>query len=295
MASHDHRDDIFTNTGYGSHNLSSLPIYNTTKGETHDLPPTIGLRGAVDVTENHMSWLGQGDDQHHGGDYEHHGHHRDHGEHHRDNDFFHGHGDHHHVSTPAIHGTPGDDALTIRPGDIAFTGRGDDTITISPVIGTGDVTGPDRAFVFGGPGNDMIIDQSIKENPFPVTASGGPGNDTFTALSGADPSHTTFFTGGPGHDVFEFSTQPFEGASNVTITDFSRHDAIKIDVNAADPPTIDFTNNGAFTDLTAMANGATVDLHLAGHFDPSQFHVANDGQGHDIITYGQGHSDWLLS
>src|SRR5690242_9400217 len=116
-----------------------------------------------------------------------------------------------------LHGTPGADDLTIRPGDTVHTGAGDDTVTISPVIGTGDVTGHDRATVFLGPGNDTVIDQSVKESTFPVTAHGGAGNDTFVALTGGDPTQTTFFTGGAGHDLFEFSTQPFHGANNITI------------------------------------------------------------------------------
>jgi hypothetical protein len=191
-----------------------------------------------------------------------------------------------------IQGTSGDDTLTIHPGDTAFTHAGDDTVTISPVIGTGPVTGADRAFVFAGPGNDTIIDQAVKESQFPVTAKGGPGNDTFVALS-ADAAETTFFTGGPGHDLFVFSTEPFHGAGNVTVTDFSRHDAIQLDVNPSDLPTISFVDHGKFTELTAAANGATVDLHLSGHFDPNQFHVVNDGQNHEIITYG--HSDWMFA
>lgn len=193
-----------------------------------------------------------------------------------------------------IHGTPGPDDLTIHPGDTVHTGAGDDTITISPVIGTGDVTGHDLATVFAGPGNDTIIDQSVKESTFPVDAHGGPGNDTFVALTGGDPTQTSHFTGGAGHDLFEFSTEPFHGADNFVITDFGRHDAIQIDVNPSDLPAITFTDTGHHsTDLSAVANGATVNVELAGNFDTSQFHVTNDGQGHDIITYG--HSDFLLS
>jgi hypothetical protein len=134
----------------------------------------------------------------------------------------------------------------------------------------------------------------VKESTFPVTASGGPGNDTFIALTGGDPSQTTFFTGGPGHDLFQFSTEPFTGASNITITDFSRHDAIQIDVNSSDLPNITFTNNGNSTEVSAVANGAQVHLQLTGQFDTSQFNVTNDGQGHEIITYGHA-GQWFLS
>jgi hypothetical protein len=190
-------------------------------------------------------------------------------------------------------GTPHDDTLTIRPGDTAVTHAGDDTITIAPVIGGGDVTGPDRAFVFAGPGNDTIIDLSVTLSEFPVTAEGGPGNDTFVALSTAS-AETTFFTGGPGHDVFHFSADAFHGASNVTITDFSRQDAILLDVNSSDLPTITFTNNSGGTEFAAVANGAQVHVELAGSFDTSLFHVASDGAGHDIITYGNHSSDFLL-
>jgi hypothetical protein len=190
---------------------------------------------------------------------------------------------------PTAVGTPHDDTITIRPGDTAFGLPGDDTITVSPLIGTGGSL--DRAFVFGGPGNDTIIDQAITGAQFPVTAEGGPGNDTFVALSAAATA-TTFFTGGPGQDTFHFSTEPFHGANNVTITDFGRHDGILIDLNPSDLPTVTFTNNAGGTELAAVANGAQVHVELQGSFDTSQFHVTNDGAGHDVITYG--HSDFHL-
>jgi hypothetical protein len=192
-------------------------------------------------------------------------------------------------SDPTVVGTPHDDSFTIRPGDTGIGLAGDDTITVSPLIGTGGSL--DRATVLGGPGNDTIIDQAITGAQFAVTANGGPGNDTFIALS-AGAADTTFFTGGPGHDTFHFSTEPFHGASNITITDFGRQDGIVIDVNAADPPTVTFTNNAGGTELAAVANGAQVHVELQGSFDTSQFHVTNDGAGHDVITYG--HSDFHL-
>jgi hypothetical protein len=190
---------------------------------------------------------------------------------------------------PTVVGTPHDDTFTIRPGDTAFGLAGDDTITISPLLGTGGPLG--RAFVFGGPGNDTIINEAIPREPggaFPVTAVGGPGNDTFISLSSGD----NLFTGGPGQDVFHFSTEPRDGGG-ATITDFSQHDAILIDINPADVPTVTFTNNAGGTEVAAVANGAQVFVELQGTFDTSLFHVTNDGMGHDVITYG--HSDFHLA
>ncbi|MGE5539148.1 MAG: hypothetical protein ACM30I_11050 [Gemmatimonas sp.] len=196
------------------------------------------------------------------------------------------------IPTSFERGSPQADDMTIHPGDLAFAGAGDDTVTISPVIGTGDVTGTDRAYVLAGQGDDTIIDQAVTDGEFPVTAFGGPGNDTFVALSpGSD--QTTYFTGGAGHDLFHFSDQAFHGADNVTITDFGLHDAVMIDVNPSDQPAITFDDHGDTTTLNAVANGAQVHLTLAGNFDESQFHVADDGQGHAVITYGD--SDWLVS
>jgi len=199
-----------------------------------------------------------------------------------------------HLPGHVVVGTEGNDTLTGRPGDAVFGLKGDDAITIAPVIGTGDVTGEERAFVFAGPGNDTITDLSVKESVFPVTAFGGKGDDTFIISSVDDPNHTTFFAGGQGHDTFAFSLQPFHSVTNTTVLDFGRHDAIRLDVDPNNPEQIAFVDHGGFTELRATtATGATVDLHLTGHFDENQFHVAHDGQGHALITYG--HGDGLAS
>jgi hypothetical protein len=100
------------------------------------------------------------------------------------------------------------------------------------------------------------------------------------------------FTGGPGHDVFQFSTE-FRNGGGATITDFSHQDTILIDIDPAFPPTITFTNSGTSTTVDAVAAGASVHVVMQGTFDTSLFHVANDGAGHDVITYGHG-NDFLL-
>jgi hypothetical protein len=191
-----------------------------------------------------------------------------------------------------ITGTPHADTLTIHPGDSGIGLAGADSITATPIAGMGSTA---RAFVDAGPGNDTIVDLANNAtSQFPVTADGGPGNDTFVALA-THTTETTSFTGGPGHDTFEFSTLPFTGASNVTITDFSKQDHVVIDVNSSDLPAVTFTGNSGGTELAAVANGAQVHVQLAG-VDPSQLHVVNDGAGHDIITLGpeHGHSDFML-
>jgi hypothetical protein len=197
------------------------------------------------------------------------------------------------TNDPTVVGTPHDDTFTIHPGDTGIGLAGDDSITVAPLLGTGGSV--DRAFVFGGPGNDTIIDDAIGREPggvFPVTADGGPGNDTFVATAGGATEANTLFTGGPGHNTFEFSTGPFQGGG-ATITDFNQHDAIQIDVFPADPPTVTFTNNAGGTEVAAIANNARLFVELQGTFDTSQFHVTNDGMGHDIITFG--HSDFHLA
>jgi hypothetical protein len=201
-----------------------------------------------------------------------------------------------HDSTHVEFGTHHDDTMTVRPGDVAFGLHGDDAITVAPVIGTGDVTGEDRAFVFGGHGNDTITDGSVKESVFPITAYGGQGNDTFHIPSVDDPNETSYLAGGHGHDLFVFSTQPFHAVNNTTITDFSHRDAIQLDLDPSHPASIAFNDHGGSTELLATtATGATVDLQLAGNFDESQFHVSDDGQGHALITYGHGGHDWFVS
>jgi hypothetical protein len=198
--------------------------------------------------------------------------------------------------TRVVFGTQDDDTLTGHPGDVVFGRHGNDAIDISPVIGTGDVTGEERAFVFGGVGNDTVTDGSVKESVFPVTAFGGAGDDTFLIPSVDDPDETSFLTGGPGHDLFAFSVQPFHAVDNTTITDFGRHDAIRLDLDLNNPETVTFTDQGDFTEVkAATATGATVDLHLAGDFDESRFEVAHDGEGHAFITYGHGAGDWFMS
>ncbi|HTI86684.1 MAG TPA: hypothetical protein VL966_08770 [Alphaproteobacteria bacterium] len=149
--------------------------------------------------------------------------------------------------------------------------------------------------MFGGPGNDTIIDDAIGREPggvFPVTAVGGPGNDTFVATAGGATEANTLFTGGPGQNVFHFSTTLFSGGG-ATITDFSQHDAILININPADAPTVTFTNSAGGTEVGAVASNVRLFVELQGSFDTSQFHVASDGMGHDVITYG--HSDFHLA
>jgi hypothetical protein len=186
------------------------------------------------------------------------------------------------------------ETLTLRPGDTAFGTPGDDTIAISPVVGGGPVTGHDRATVFAGPGDDTIIDGSVEESTFPVTVDGGPGNDTIIGPS-VDDARTTFLTGGPGHDLFVFSAQLFHAVGNVTITDFGRQDAIRIDIDPANPPTIGIVDHGGSAEIHAVTVASGVDLNLTGHFDPNRFHITNDGQGHEFITYGHHAGDWFLS
>jgi hypothetical protein len=202
--------------------------------------------------------------------------------------------DEHDPLSHVFFGTSGDDTMTHRPGDVVFGLQGDDTIAIEPVIGGGPVTGEDRAFVFAGVGDDTVTIASVKESPFPVTAFGGAGDDTFVfpAIGGA--TETSFLTGGSGQDLFEFSLQPFHGADNITITDFSRQDAVRLDLDPANVANFTFEDHGSFTALKATtATGATVELQLAGNFDESQFEVTNDGQNHAFITYGQGAEGFL--
>jgi hypothetical protein len=192
------------------------------------------------------------------------------------------------VHGTAFFGTAHGSALTIHPGDIAFAGDGGDVVSVVPL--TSVTTSAERAFVFGGAGDDTIVDVSTEDAPVPVTAVGGSGDDRFV-VAGVAAAGTTF-TGGPGHDLFQFSTLPLHGA-NATITDFSSHDAITIDVSPTFPASITFTNSGSFTTMDAVAAGGAVRLTLVGTFDPNQFHVTDDGHNQAVITYGN--SDFVLS
>lgn len=181
-----------------------------------------------------------------------------------------------------IQGTSGDDTLIVRPGDVVDTDGGNDTITISPVIGSSFSIDP-RAVISAGDGNDTIIDQSAKQDVFPITGDGGDGDDAFV-VTGVTGGGATYLTGGPGHDLFELSTKPFSNQA-VTITDFSHDDMIKIDTNTNFPPTITITNNGSSIVLEAVAAGGAAFLTLVGDFASNQFHIASDGQGNAIVTY----------
>jgi hypothetical protein len=196
-----------------------------------------------------------------------------------------------------IVGAPGADSLTGHPGDAVFGGAGNDTITLEAELFTGPVH--PRAFAFGGPGDDTIINNSFfRENlAFDVTAFGGPGNDTFIGPTNSGPG-TTFYTGGPGHDLFVFGQGPFTGVT-LTITDFSRADAIRLDgldymISLGQTPDIQITDHGSFTEIFTQGPANRLDLTLNGHFDPAKFHVTNDGHDHVFITYGHG-PDWFLS
>jgi RTX calcium-binding nonapeptide repeat (4 copies) len=201
---------------------------------------------------------------------------------------------HHGAIASVISGGPGADSLSGGPGDTVVGRAGNDTIDLSAQL----FTGPDqpRAFAFGGPGDDTIIDHSFfisgQHLQFAVTAFGGRGNDTFIGPSFDDPNHTTFFTGGPGHDLFVFNQAPMSGVTNTTITDFGKHDAIRLD-NLGANPHIQITAHGSFTEVSTQGPANTLDLHLAGHFDPNKFHITND-DGHVFITYGHG-GDWFFS
>src|SRR4051794_12263540 len=80
----------------------------------------------------------------------------------------------------ALHG---DDTVFVHSGDFYDGGPGDDTITIG--VSFDASFSLERATVFGGPGNDTIIDtSSAPAYAFPATISGGPGNDTIVAGTG---------------------------------------------------------------------------------------------------------------
>jgi hypothetical protein len=182
------------------------------------------------------------------------------------------------------------DTLTVNPGETVHSGAGNDTITIAP----GNGTGQPQAVVDAGAGNDTVIDQANKGSLFPITVSLGSGDDTFISQHGHFGG-TSVLTGGPGHDQFEFFDAQMAGEF-FTITDFSGQDAIRLDyptLPGTGSPAVTFTNHGNSTELDTNITGG-VSLTLQGNFDVSQFHIADDGQGHEVITYGSG-GDLLLS
>lgn len=186
------------------------------------------------------------------------------------------------------HNSHSSDTLTVNPGETVHTGGGDDTIAIAPGHGTPEP----QAVVDAGAGSDTVIDQANKGSFFPISVSLGAGDDTFISQHGHFGG-TSVLTGGAGHDHFEFFDAQMAGEF-FTITDFSGQDAIQLDYpTGTASPTVTFTNHGGYTELDTDISGG-VSLALQGNFDASQFHIADDGQGHEVITYGSG-GDLLLS
>jgi Ca2+-binding RTX toxin-like protein len=113
------------------------------------------------------------------------------------------------VMAAIINGTPGDDTLTDTPANDVIRGfAGDDNITSNFKNdridgGEGDdqilITSPGRAYVVGGPGNDVIV--SAQTGSFSVQRLfGNDGDDNIVV--GMSP-HGSRIEGGDGDDVID--------------------------------------------------------------------------------------------